>query len=761
MPVPFEKDETIRIHAKGAIAQLCSPFRSHEQGLPEWLKNANTAYANANVASEDRVLTVFLGTKNGSKYIALLDHVGMSVEDIEKRFSDWGNPEAFIGEADPDEVVEGGHGNGGKCYMTQMFESHSYLHTVKAGRGSKYGFNGDDPNPGYFPNRQTGRGFPVKDSGSELRRALSDLGIDFSQLPVEVATASAHRDGFTLVAGIGPRNFDHRDAAVNLMESVIGHPQSLISIQRCRVYVVVNGKPVPSLSPVRLPEIKPHPDAPQPKIIEIPRLLVDPQTEMEVATTSDQTAPHGQLIIRTSEVSMRWKLKSRHFITYFSYKFPVGSLAMEDIARSYWVERMYGECHLDELRKFETNERATLADAPLTRALRNWIKEQVLLYDAEFRKRENLRASQAQQEALRKQNEFLNDWIQKSLEEEAAQAAGDGTGKTHVRPTPPRPLPEDAAVTVEVKSEFQRAGVGVALNLRPVFRNAKGERVAAIPFLWYSSDWAVATVDPDINALVTHAPGVTSVWIETLDNKLRSNAVDVEVLKIVAISVEPKELTVPAGNIQQLRAVVRDERGREFSDVYLTWLQDDSSVVSVTATGKVIGRRQGTTTITACDDNYLEESCQCAVLVTPADEKGDRGGKNFPKILLSELDPDPLNPDGEPCHLSPEDGPVHQPTPQHVQKNIWWINMTCPLAKHYFEKYGTDSREWRAYHLERFVEALVKIKLNHLYQENEGISFDEMERRWREQAADMQARAVAELAFFLEGTSISDIREKR
>jgi hypothetical protein len=86
--------------------------------------------------------------------------------------------------------------------------------------------------------------------------------------------------------------------------------------------------------------------------------------------------------------------------------------------------------------------------------------------------------------------------------------------------------------------------------------------------------------------------------------------------------------------------------------------------------------------------------------------------------------------------------------------------MSCPLAKHYFEKYGTDSTEWRAYHLERFIEALVKIKLNHLYQENEGISFDEMERRWREQAADVQARAVSELALFLEGTSLAQLAKQ-
>jgi hypothetical protein len=554
---------------------------------------------------------------------------------------------------------------------------------------------------------------------------------------------------------MGPRNFGHKEAAEKLVESVIAHPQSLITIQRTRVFVMIGGKAVPQFCPVRLPDINPHPEAPEPRIIIMPRVLIDPQTEAEVNTTPDPSAPQGRLVIKTSAVGMRWKLRSRHFITLFAYKFPIAFLPMEDIARTTWVDRMYGECHLDELNKYVTNDRRDLADSPLTRAVRTWVKDQVLAYEAEFRTKERLRASQEQQEALRKQNQFLNEWIQKSLEEEEV-GAGRGNGKG-TRPVPaPRPLPQDIPVSVEVSSPFRRAGVGVSLNLRVVFRNAEGKRVGAVPFMWNSSDWAVATVDPDISAVVTHTPGVTSVWIETLDKKLRSNAVDIEVVNIKSISINPPQLSIQAGKFCQLEAVVEDRDGEKFSDVYLTWLQDDSSIVSVTATGKVIGRRQGTTTVQAGDDNYSDDSCRCVVTVTPS--TGDHGGRNFPRIVLSEIEPDPLNPDNEPCHLSPQDGPVHQPTPQHVENNIWFINMTCPLAKYYFEKYGAESVEWRAYHLERFVEALVKIKLNNLYQENENISFDEMERQWREQAAEVQTRATEELAPFLEGELISEMQ---
>ena len=113
-----------------------------------------------------------------------------------------------------------------------------------------------------------------------------------------------------------------------------------------------------------------------------------------------------------------------------------------------------------------------------------------------------------------------------------------------------------------------------------------------------------------------------------------------------------------------------------------------------------------------------------------------------------------MNPDGDACHLSPEDGPVHQPTPQHVQRNIWFINMTCPLARHYFDVYGANSTQWRMYHLERFIEAFVKIQLTHIYQEDENTSFDEFERVWREKASEVQARAMEELTGFLEGSEM-------
>jgi hypothetical protein len=750
----FEKDDSgIRVHERGVIAQLCSLFRSHEGGLPEWFKNASTAYARDNVPTEYRVLTLFFGqTREDVPYIALLDHVGMTVEDIEQRFADWGNPEAHLGEDEvADEVLEGGHGNGGKCYMTQMFEEASFLHTVRNGRGCRYGFMGDDPHPGYFPDKKSGRGFPVSTATAQLKSVLDELGVDFKRLPEEARTAAAARQGFTLVVGLRPKHFAGRDARVKLVDDVLGHAQMQITTQRNHIHVVVDGRPLPNYSPIRLPEIEPHEYAPEPKLITVPDEVRDPITD-QMCRTRAPGADQGQLILRTSKTSMRRSLKTRHHITFIAHGRPVGFFRMENISRSIWVDRMYGQCRLEDLAGYETPDRSHLAEAPLTRALQDWVRTQVLEYEAEFKQRDRLETSQEQRSKLLELNRRLDQWKNKFLDDASfgAGSAGPGEGS---RKTKKRPLPTSMPTSITINCPFSKAGVGVWIRASVEFRDAAGSKVSPPAHAWFSSDWAVATVDPT-RGVVTHTPGTTEIWAETADGKLRAEPIRLEVLDTMSIRVEPQALELAAGKIQQLMAVVTTRDGAEHRDVFMTWLPDDSSVAYVTPTGRVIGRKPGKTTVRAADERCFEETGGCDVTVTPAQMlPGNNDGKAYPKILLSEIEPDPLNPDGEPVRLSADDGPVHQPTPQHVEHNIWWINLQCPLARLYFESpFGPHTTQWRAYHIERYIEALVKIRLGLDFQvAEEELTFDEIERRWREVAAEVQRRAIEDLGELLEG----------
>jgi hypothetical protein len=751
----FERDDSgIRVHERGVIAQLCSLFRSHEHGLPELFKNASTAYARNNAPTDLRILTLFFGSHEGTRYLALLDLAGMTVEDLEQRFANWGDPEAHVSAHDTDEILEGGHGNGGKCYMTQMFD-YSYLYTVRNGRGSKYGFLGDDPHPGYFPNRHEGRGFPVDRPIDAIKRALAQLGIEFSRLPEQVRTTAAAAAGFTLAVGVAPKHSDERDFGRKLVDMSIQHPQMSLTSQNTQIYVIADGRPLTNYCPVVLPEIEPHEHAPEPRLVTIPDLLEDPTTGESCATRSVSEI-QGQLILRTSKTSMRWSHKGRHHIRYTAHGKPIAFLKMENVSRSAWVDRFYGECRLDALAQYETPDRSVLAEAPLTRAVESWIREQVFEYESAFKTLERLTASQEHRKQLTKLNDILDEWKNRFLQD-TYFGSGVGTESAGRPPRPPRrPLPEGEAASIAIEAPFARAGVGVWVNMRVRFLDANGTRVAPPAFMWHSNDWAVATVDQE-HRVVTHTPGEVEVWVETVDRRLRSRHVHIQVIDSASARIEPTSITVQAGKVEQLNALVTDRDGREHTDVSMTWLQEDSGIVGVTGNGRVIGQRAGTTEVFAVDERCLGRSKPCTIEVTAASvSSGGPGGNSFPKILVSEVNADPLNPDGESVHLSPDDGPVHQPTPQHVEHNIWWINLACPLARFYFSK-GVDSREWRQYHMERYIEALVKIRLNLDFQlAEEEITFDGVERRWREVAADIQRHAMEDLKPLLEGDDLDE-----
>jgi hypothetical protein len=117
---------------------------------------------------------------------------------------------------------------------------------------------------------------------------------------------------------------------------------------------------------------------------------------------------------------------------------------------------------------------------------------------------------------------------------------------------------------------------------------------------------------------------------------------------------------------------------------------------------------------------------------------------------LSEIDNDPS--EGLPPTFNAADPPVYQ-RPQDVDRNIWWINMASPLARRYVDVAkgaGAESQQWRVYHLERYIEVMVKIVLTHDFDQGDEVSFDTMLRRWDEESANMQERISGTLTRFLD-----------
>ena len=140
MTLRYTPDDDIKVHEEGAIRLICSAYQTHEDGLPEWVKNAADEYMRNDAPLEQRVIIIMLhsDSKSFPSSVSVLDFNGMTTTVVEKDFRVWADPEAAQRRRPKGKLdVQGGHGNGGKCYMTMVFDEHALLHTVKAGKGCR------------------------------------------------------------------------------------------------------------------------------------------------------------------------------------------------------------------------------------------------------------------------------------------------------------------------------------------------------------------------------------------------------------------------------------------------------------------------------------------------------------------------------------------------------------------------------------------------------------------------------------------------
>ena len=110
---------------------------SHEKGFSEWLKNSTDAYLRADKEDEESFI-IFRFNDEDEVIFECIDFVGMTLDDINKALKRWGDPDAA--KRGTGKRTFGGHGNGGKFYMRQMFKQ-SYFITYRAGKLNVFGFN--------------------------------------------------------------------------------------------------------------------------------------------------------------------------------------------------------------------------------------------------------------------------------------------------------------------------------------------------------------------------------------------------------------------------------------------------------------------------------------------------------------------------------------------------------------------------------------------------------------------------------------------
>jgi hypothetical protein len=401
---------------------------SHEKGLPEWIKNSVDAYIRLDHPVPDDEQHVVLhfcdGRKGHPPVFECIDFCGMTSGEIDKALKRWGDPKAAS--RGKHKGVFGGHGNGGKFYMRQMFESSHFI-TYRNGKINIFGFN-DRHRYGFA------RGF--KDKVCSPKEAILLGG--FNDLPLPpgaIDRVLAGKSGFTVVRGIQPTKIKGVVPIGKLCEKVRFHPQARKIVQRKPVRILHNRKLFLDKLEPELIELRPgFKDLPE---IPIPSQLSyeeDGHVEQIEFSNSQYATGHLKLMVSKEPFGRTSRLSELNCIDILGVIGVIASYRIHELPhlKQYaQAEFIFGECYCPILEDPDEdcvkNDREKLIDGPKTRALLRWVAERVdeigskiEQEEAKDRKLQNLKLSDVF-------NQILNTWKNQFMDKLLGEILG-GTG---------------------------------------------------------------------------------------------------------------------------------------------------------------------------------------------------------------------------------------------------------------------------------------------------------------------------------------------
>jgi len=400
---------------------------NHEKGLSEWLKNSIDAYLRVKFSDKDQYVVFKFtdGTSTMPPVIECIDFVGMTHEDIQSALKWWGDPNAA--KRGLNIRTYGGHGNGGKFYMRQMFNTSSFI-TFRNGKLNIFGFN---------EKKRYGFANGYEDKSASLEEAMEIAGLNAGDIPENIFSKMKHGDiGFTVVRGVRPKKLVGNKLPVNnLCEKLKYHPQSRRPLKFCNVSIVHNGKLL--YRNLRMEEIEPLKEFEEPIVFEIPDFLENRDDPKEQIEMSNKRFAKGKLVLRTSSAPFGHggKRSELNCIDITGEIGVIASYKMTEIgALRYFpqAQSVYGECSCPILEDPDydcvLNDREKLVDNERTQALLWWICRCIdelgsKIADTEMKdkERENIQTTD-------EFNQILNKWKNQFMSKLFAEVLG-GPGK--------------------------------------------------------------------------------------------------------------------------------------------------------------------------------------------------------------------------------------------------------------------------------------------------------------------------------------------
>lgn len=404
---------------------------NHDKGLAEWLKNSVDAYHRSGVPDKNQYIIFRFtdGDVNTSPTIECIDFVGMDVIDIEKAFKWWGDPNAA--KRGLRIKTYGGHGNGGKFYMRQMFQQ-SYFVTYKNGKINIFGFN---------ENRKYGFAGGYRDKKVSLKEALETANIGKDIIPTSVyAKLKSGKIGFTVVKGIRPKKIVGKKLPVfRICDKLKYHPQARTPLKFCNVSVIHNEKVL--TKNLKAEEVESMQGFENPFVFEIPEYIdsANKSGDNDKVQTFNQRFGQGKLILRTSSLPFgRGGRKPE--LNCIDVVGEIGVIASYNLQQNgvgflrYYpqAQYLYGECNCPILEDPDNdcvqNDRERLVSNELTDSLILWISKRVDEVAGKIAEKEAKEEEKNNINVTDEFNQILNKWKNQFMSRLFAEILG-GPGK--------------------------------------------------------------------------------------------------------------------------------------------------------------------------------------------------------------------------------------------------------------------------------------------------------------------------------------------
>ena len=444
---------------------------NHGKGVAEWLKNSLDNYLRLFDEGEESlsgnwpVFINLIDAKSQSKgpNLALIDFGGTILSDIESFFLHWGDTSAAtLGGKSKTSTVTGGHGNGGKFYMREMWRGGARFLTWKKGKATSLVVDkATDGTTGEWEFKNTTISWE-KALAQALNKENALQGEDwvvsyirenFSSLGTEL---DEQKRGFTIIVGMKAKQILSSNDVVRggrwinqkIVDDMRGAQQARRPLRELNISLFTNGQL--SLERLSLEDIPVDEDWENDEIL-LPKNVVS------FENLSEEEAELGYLSIRKSTQQLTGRYRYHNIIVVSDSDnnpiafYPISELPLP--GHSPLSNFIYGDLKLSfsKIKEYVSNERERLISSDITEAILNWVGNEIWKRIKKYeeiqkagQKKEELEIADILNDALNNhakrflkelETEILIDFIEDEAgggageEGEGTATRGDGTTK--------------------------------------------------------------------------------------------------------------------------------------------------------------------------------------------------------------------------------------------------------------------------------------------------------------------------------------------